>query len=330
LRLGDFARNGFCSDRLDLAKTRGALARQADQVLLTLCEKCIFGCAAAKQGSLVREESDAANPSPTPEPWRGGMRNHTAQVMMIFLGVDLGWYGKPTGLAAIEPISGGLRLRSLTRLEPVDEIMAWIETETGNGGAVAGVDAPLVIPNASGIRTAERELNRDFRRFHAGCHAANLGRPFAAHVTAFSRRLETLGFHHGAGANSPGEGRFQIEVHPHAAAVSLFRLPRIVKYKRGPRADRARELRRLRSLMLQCLPQLDPPLDLHLPRVPSAGDLKPVEDQIDAVLCAYIAAHWWYWRAARNRIYGSAEAGYIVVPIGGADHRLSSSAQVVE
>ena len=41
---------------------------------------------------------------------------------------------------------------------------------------------------------------------------------------------------------------------------------------------------------------------------------QPVEDQIDAVLCAYIAAHWWFWATDRNTVYGTAEDGYIVVP----------------
>jgi hypothetical protein len=48
--------------------------------------------------------------------------------------------------------------------------------------------------------------------------------------------------------------------------------------------------------------------------VPMAGNLKPVEDQIDAVLCAFIAAHWWFWATERNRLYGTSGAGYIVVP----------------
>jgi|SRR6478672_1895010 len=109
-------------------------------------------------------------------------------------------------------------------------------------------------------------------------------------------------------------GRFQIEVHPHAAMVNLFDLTRIVKYKRGRRAARARELRRLRALMLSRLRMLDPALPLRLPGVPNAGNLKPVEDQIDAVLCAYIAAHWWFWAGARNRVYGGDATGYIVVP----------------
>jgi predicted RNase H-like nuclease len=42
--------------------------------------------------------------------------------------------------------------------------------------------------------------------------------------------------------------------------------------------------------------------------------LKPVEDQIDAVLCAYIAAYWWFWARRRNTVYGSEEHGYVVVP----------------
>jgi predicted RNase H-like nuclease len=234
--------------------------------------------------------------------------------MNTFIGIDLGWYGKPSGLASIFLDGMTPRLHSVARIESVDEIMDWIESEAGSGSSVAAVDAPLVIPNQTGIRPAERELNRDFRRFHAGCHAANLGRPFAQNVIGFSRRLESLGFGHGASLKPREEGRFQIEVHPHAATVSLFGLWRIVKYKRGPRDARAKELGRLRSLMLSRLPQLEPSLKFRLPSVPRTGNTKPVEDQIDAVLCAYIAYHWWFWGTGRNRLYGSEDEGYIVVP----------------
>jgi len=232
----------------------------------------------------------------------------------IFLGVDLGWYGKPSGLASICLEGDELRLRSIARLESPDEIVDWIQTEAGSHGAVAAVDAPLVIPNATGIRPAERELNRDYRRFHAGCHAANLGRPFAQKVISFSRRLESLGFAHGAGIQPRQEGRFQIEVHPHAATVNFFGLDRIVKYKRGSRIDKARGLRRLRTLALKRLPAMQPALPLRLPRVPTTGSTKSVEDRIDAVLCAYIGLHWWFWGTQRNRVYGTAAEGYIVVP----------------
>ena len=234
--------------------------------------------------------------------------------MNTFIGVDLGWYGKPSGLASIALVGAELRLRSITRLEDVKEIVNWIRSEAGDGSAVVAVDAPLVIRNRTGIRPAEHELNRDFRRFHAGCHPANLGRPFAKNVVTFSRLLEEAGFRHGARMQARQTGRFQIEVHPHAATVNLFGLPRIVKYKRGTRGTRARELRRLRRLMLSNLPQMEPALWARLPQVPGVGNLKPVEDKIDAVLCAFIAANWWWWSTRRNRLYGTEDRGYIVVP----------------
>jgi len=234
--------------------------------------------------------------------------------MNMFIGADLGWYGKPSGLASLALEGSALRLRAVTRLEDVDEILDWIQTEAGGGSAVVAVDAPLIIRNQSGIRPAERELNADYRRFHAGCHAANLGRPFAEKVISFSRRLEALGFGHGASITPRQEGRFQIEVHPHAATVNLFGLYRIVKYKRGTREQRGRELGRFRRLAMARLPSLSPSLSVPFPSVPKTGNLKPAEDRIDAILCAYIAAHWWVWTTKRNRLYGNQESGYIVVP----------------
>jgi predicted RNase H-like nuclease len=177
-----------------------------------------------------------------------------------FIGVDLGWYGKPSGLASIVLDGSELRLQTITRLEEMSEIVNWIRSEAVGSSAVVAIDAPLVIRNRAGIRPAERELNRDFRRFHAGCHAANLGRPFAKNVVTFSRLLEEAGFRHGATMRARQAGRFQIEVHPHAATVNLFGLQRIVKYKRAVRERRAQELRRLRRLMLTRLPQMEPAL----------------------------------------------------------------------
>jgi predicted RNase H-like nuclease len=228
-----------------------------------------------------------------------------------FLGVDLGWMGKPTGLCAAFIDGDRLSLHAVTRLTERNEILDWISAHAGPD-CVCAVDAPLVIPNATGIREGEKGLNAIFRRYHAGCHPANLGRPFAEYVTGFSRELEVAGFRHGPTARSARtKGRWQIEVHPHAAAVSLFGLDRIVKYKKGPRAEQGRELQRLRSLVTQKLPLSRTEL---VPLVPEAGALKPAEDQIDAVLCAFVAAHWWIWGRERNYVFGSAETGYIVVP----------------
>ena len=181
--------------------------------------------------------------------------------------------------------------------------------EAGDGSAVVAVDAPLVIRNRTGIRDSERAMNQEFRRFHAGAPRRQSRPPFCPKGSVVQSEALRPGFGHGAEMNAREKGRFQIEVHPHAATVNLFNLPRIVKYKRGRRASRARELRRLRRLMLSQLPLLHPALSLHLSAIPHTGKLKPVEDQIDAVLCSYIAAHWWFWGIRRNRVYGCGEKG---------------------
>ncbi|HKE07801.1 MAG TPA: DUF429 domain-containing protein [Candidatus Acidoferrum sp.] len=231
------------------------------------------------------------------------------------IGVDLGWYGKPTGLAVFRWVDRALRLSDIARLEKKEHILDWIGQKAGAGDAVVAVDAPIIIRNKSGIRPAERALNSVFRKFHAGCHPANLGRPFAEYVSQFSRELESKGFLFNLEMAAREPGRFQIEVHPHAASVNLFRLPRIVKYKRGIREERAKELNRFRGLLLNRLPRLEPATNrFHLPAVPGRGKTKDVEDQFDAVLCAYIAAHWWYWGKARNKVFGDRETGFIVVP----------------
>jgi len=53
----------------------------------------------------------------------------------------------------------------------------------------------------------------------------------------------------------------------------------------------------------------------NLPEIPtSIATLKALEDQLDALLCAYIGAHWWYWGIERNLVLGDRTTGYIVIP----------------
>ena len=62
--------------------------------------------------------------------------------MITFIGLDLGLYGKTTGLASIQFLGSELRLHSIERLETVDEILGWIQSESDGRSALAAVDAP--------------------------------------------------------------------------------------------------------------------------------------------------------------------------------------------
>ena len=208
-------------------------------------------------------------------------------------------------------------LRSTERISGLDEIIAWVTNNAGEDGCVIGIDAPIVIRNQTGMRDCDRLMHRDFGKYHAGAYPANLNLPHARRPLELSQTLEKIGFSHGPGTMPRASGRSQIEVHPHAAMVQLFALPQIIKYKKGRVAERRAELVRYRELMMARLPVLTPACVLNdvIPEVPHTGpSMKNVEDRMDAIISAYVAAHWWYWGRERNEVCGEAEKGYIVVP----------------
>lgn len=240
---------------------------------------------------------------------------------MKFLGIDLGWRSGPSGLCCLEWTGGQLEIRDLDRKAAIADILGWIERWVlPNQPAIVAVDAPTLIPNATGTRLPDRLTHKYFGRYHAGCYPANLGRPFAQRTVAFGLALEVRGFAHAPVIIPKHPGRYQIEVFPHPAIVHLFDLERILKYKKGRLAERRLELEKLRNLILSTLPTLEPSwnfssLGSFLPDIPqNSAALKAVEDQLDSLICAYVAAHWWYWGLERNWVLGDRAAGYIVVP----------------
>ncbi|MGB7417419.1 MAG: DUF429 domain-containing protein [Thermosynechococcaceae cyanobacterium] len=251
---------------------------------------------------------------------------------MKFLGIDLGWVSGATGLCCLEWRADHLHLVTLDCLLPLSEILAWVDQQVPSGkpGMVA-VDAPTQITNQTGMRGCDRKAHQYFGRYHAGCYPANLNSSFAERTTGFSQALAERGFNHAPSMVPQQLGRYQIEVYPHAAMIGLFDLPQILKYKKGKIAERRAELERLCHLILTRLPQQEPPLMIEqLPKIPTKGAaLKAVEDQLDSLICAYIAAHWWYWGQQRNLVLAdlaladmrtvsdlntAITSGYIVIP----------------
>lgn len=232
-----------------------------------------------------------------------------------FLGIDFGWAGKPSGLAALAWDGEALRLTDLCREADLEKILAWVD-EQSPGDTLVGVDAPLVIPNLTGMRDADKLAHSRYGKYHAGAYPASQARDYWERTTGLSRELAARGFLHGDGISARAHGRFQIEVYPHAAVVQLFGLDRIVKYKRGVLAARREGLATLRELLLKRLPGLVPRLALTgLPEIPTAGPaLKALEDQLDAITSAYVAAFLWYWGPERTDVLGDSKRGYIVVP----------------
>ncbi|MHC5757813.1 DUF429 domain-containing protein [Nostoc sp.] len=247
---------------------------------------------------------------------------------MKFIGIDLGWRSQPSGLCCLEWIDGQLQLVDLDRKEAIADILTWVdESVQPSEPAIIAVDAPTLIPNANGSRLPDKLSHKYFGKYHAGCYPANQNLPFADRTINFGLELESRGFAHAPTIEPQKLSRYQIEVFPHPAIVNLFNLERILKYKKGRLSERRLELVKLQNYLFDILPFLSPPLRLcgslrqvtgastFLLEIPTTGAaLKAAEDKLDSLVCAYVAAYWWYWGEQRNLVLGERTTGYIVIP----------------
>jgi predicted RNase H-like nuclease/ppGpp synthetase/RelA/SpoT-type nucleotidyltranferase len=235
---------------------------------------------------------------------------------MYFVGLDLAWgENKQTGIAVVDADG---KLHYVGAAKDDDSIVAAVSPYTADDCVVA-IDAPLIVPNATGFRPCETALNRDFQRFDAGARPAYNEKSEFKHPRG-ARIAEALGLEMDPGSDSR---RKAIEVYPHPATVVLFDLPKTLKYKRGPFESRHPELQKLMTL-IEGLDDASPRLRanrsaswVELRRRVDAAT-RPVhldrdEDPVDAVVCAYVALYW-YSRPEDVTIYGDFASGYIVTP----------------
>ncbi len=243
------------------------------------------------------------------------------------IGIDLAWSPRnPTGAATIVGDEAGGTLVETALLGGDQEIIAYVERHAGDGLALVAVDAPLWVPNQTGRRPAEAELGRAFGRYQAGAHPANRERltfDGAVRGEALVAALRTRGFVYRPAIEAGVPVRQVVEVYPHPATIALFGLERTLKYKARPGRSMEQRLAAWRQFQanLRGLAAADPPLRGHeelLGRDASTlrgRRLKDYEDQVDALLCAYIALYAFRWGAARCQTFGSLEHGSIFTPV---------------
>ncbi len=248
---------------------------------------------------------------------------------MYFVGVDLAWGGKrPTGVAVLD--TDGCLVHVSARTDDAS-ILAALAPYVEDACLVA-IDAPLVVVNAAGNRPAEAALNRDFARFDAGAHPANTARAEFAQSPRGARLAAALKLDVDPRSSLP---RRAMEVYPHPATVALFRLGRTLKYKNKP----GRPVTQLRSELLRLVRLLEGLRDAPVPlvldehdawqelveqvgRAVRKSELRRAEDQVDAVVCAYVALYA-ERRPALTTTYGDLSTGYIVTPTLPEGHRPS-------
>lgn len=243
---------------------------------------------------------------------------------MTFIGVDLAWSPRnPSGAAVLKGNAASATVVDVQHLPDDQSILRFIDRHAGTGPCIVAIDAPLRVPNQTGQRPCERELQQAFGRFHAGAYPANRQRLATDGVIrgeALVEALEARGFTLSAGIG-PGEpGRWVIEVYPHPAMVAVFGLDRILRYKKGTKDERLKAWRRLQELLCG-LSEAEPSLlgQEDVCRRPvetmTATARDAYEDQVDAVFCAYIALYGYRWGKQRCHSFGSLEAGFIFSPV---------------
>lgn len=239
---------------------------------------------------------------------------------MHYIGLDLAWgERKPTGVAVLNGEGDLLQLSAETDDASILAALAPYR----DGACLVAIDAPLVVVNETGNRPAEAALNADFSRFDAGAHPTNTGKPEFADSPRGARVAAALGLDLNPRSR---RDRRAIEVYPHPATVVLFGLERTLKYKNKP----GRSLPSLREALLTLIRHIEALADSETPmrvRGNPAWDelvaavetaerksqLRVAEDQVDAVLCAYIA-RFVEANPRRTTIYGDPATGCIVTP----------------
>lgn len=226
---------------------------------------------------------------------------------MLFAGIDLGWKTNPplkdgTGICILDETGKVILLRTVTDDEEIVSLL-----DTGNN-IWAGVDAPLIVNNARGMRMCERMLfDRGIRVLPAnmnymekrfgGCRGVDLS--YALMKRGY--QFPSCGMH----------GRVLFEVYPHGT-LHLINGGRVPRYKKGTRGERKEAIMEVIDILLRWVPVRIP--SRFLETVREARSLKPVTDMLDAILsAACVYAHYLY-AGKRTRIIGSRSDGFILLP----------------
>ncbi|MEN9225916.1 MAG: DUF429 domain-containing protein [Thermostichus sp. HHBFW_bins_43] len=252
---------------------------------------------------------------------------------MICIGLDLAWSPRnSSGIATLQvhpdPNSGTItgRLLDCRILQTNAEILDYIQRHAGRDPCLIAVDAPLRVPNPTGQRRAEAELNQVFRAYEAGAHPANrrlLERNGQVRGEVLVQALSVWGFQEQAQIQKGQLTRQITEVFPHSAMVSLFGLSRTLKYKARPKRtwQERQQAWHLYQEHLRSLTLADPALSGHegLLQVDVGSlkgrPLKNYEDQVDALMCAYVALYGFRWGSERCRSFGNLQEGHIFTPL---------------
>ena len=241
-------------------------------------------------------------------------------MLAVFTGFDSAWGANNTG-AICELVlqdDGSLTLRENHPIPANwDDAIGLVGQELDVVLKVWAIDQPICVANESGCRPVEADLAKALiADFGCGAHSSNRSNPcWRADapiwnlITALQRNDY---YQHPMAIPAARQGRYYFECYPHPAILGLFDLDHILKYKlrHRNRNDWQELLRLLRELASG---------DLPIANIRSFATERLLQNQVnenklDAIICAYAAAHWWKYGTKRSTMIGDTTTGYIVTP----------------
>lgn len=248
--------------------------------------------------------------------------------MKSFIGVDLAWGegddrrpANETGLVEIDEAGDVLEAGWV---RGIDAVVDWLTSRATLWSLIA-IDAPLVVPNALGMRACEREVGQRYGRWKVSANSTNLGRGWQAGV-ALRDRLEEAGFRYWSGVEDrPDESVAFFECYPYTAIVGAAEFGYDVerpRYKRMVSTLTPAERREFRAQECDELirrfagfHEVDPSIDLRSHEVTRAlvDEPSPLldlqykhrEDLLDAAIAAWTAALWDRFGTERCQVLGA-------------------------
>lgn len=238
-----------------------------------------------------------------------------------YLGLDLGWTPRDSsGGVVLEPGENGtLTVLAADSLRAHEDVLRWVSRHRQRALTTVAFNAPVVVENMNGSRPCDRMLLEHFARYRIDEYANNT--ISASHPRTMAKALQRMGFD----VDPNAETDRLVETHGAAAQVMLLGVERPVRLKTGPMGSRKDAVARMRDLVverlmsseavlrLQVTPPLEQLLDAHLPDL-NGSRLGEVEERLEALLSAYVAAWLGQLGAETCAFLGDLDSGYILLP----------------
>ena len=246
---------------------------------------------------------------------------------VVLVGFDLAWADNakaPGAICSVHFDGVGFTDFGSPELVRFDCALDYIQTvRRPDAPTIVALDQPTIVPNATGMRPAEKVAASLISWMGGGVQPANTMRPLFGPAAPIARFLRQLGaVEDPEQARTADRGLHLMEVFPALALASLK--PAFFDLRKGPRYNPARrktfrmgdwqavvETATSEATNFGCAALVAWLEEMRTNAAPTKGH----QDRLDAALCLLIAIRWRLGGREQSVAIGDLRNGYIVAPV---------------